>query len=80
MMGRFSKAVLFEVLLPDFYSSFSPKCKTARSVDRAAIVGRGLGFSRPQLHPLVLPHVSHFKHVPLRTMVKLEHSGHMSPV
>lgn len=31
-------------------------------------------------HPLVLPHVSHFRQVPLRTIVKLEHSEHMSPV
>src|SRR5690242_10230360 len=30
-------------------------------------------------HPVVLPHVSHFKHVPLRTSVKLPHSPHASP-
>jgi hypothetical protein len=35
---------------------------------------------RPQLHPVVVPHVSHFKHVPFRTMVKLLHSVHWSPV
>lgn len=29
-----------------------------------------------QLHPVVVPHVSHFKHVPFRTMVKLWHSVH----
>jgi hypothetical protein len=33
----------------------------------------------PQLHPVVLPHVSHFMHVPLRTSVKLPHSEHISP-
>jgi hypothetical protein len=33
----------------------------------------------PQLHPVVLPHVSHFKHVPLRTSVKFAHSGQASP-
>ena len=30
-------------------------------------------------HPVVLPHVSHFKHVPLRTKVKFPHSPHASP-
>ena len=32
-----------------------------------------------QLHPVVPPQVSHFRHVPLRTMVKLPHSGQDSP-
>lgn len=32
-----------------------------------------------QLHPVVEPHVSHFRHVPFRTMVKFEHSGQASP-
>jgi hypothetical protein len=32
-----------------------------------------------QLHPLVLPHVSHFKHVPFRTIVKFPHSPQLSP-
>ena len=30
-------------------------------------------------HPVVLPHVSHFMQVPLRTRVKLPHSPHISP-
>ena len=30
-------------------------------------------------HPVVLPHVSHFMQVPLRTKVKLPHSPHASP-
>jgi hypothetical protein len=30
-------------------------------------------------HPLVLPHVSHFKHVPFRTIVKFWHSGQETP-
>ncbi|PWW03504.1 hypothetical protein DFR52_101185 [Hoeflea marina] len=34
----------------------------------------------PQLQPLVLPQVSHFSQVPLRTMVKFWHSPHMLPV
>ena len=36
------------------------------------------GSSR-QLHPLVPPHVSHFKHVPFRTKVKLPQDSHASP-
>jgi hypothetical protein len=32
-----------------------------------------------QLHPVVDPHVSHFRQVPLRTSVKFEHSGQASP-
>lgn len=32
-----------------------------------------------QLHPVVEPHVLHFKHVPFRTSVKLPHSPHESP-
>ncbi len=30
-------------------------------------------------HPLVLPHVSHLRHVPLRTIVKLWHSEQLVP-
>ena len=30
-------------------------------------------------HPVVLPHVSHFMQVPLRTSVKLPHSPQASP-
>ena len=30
-------------------------------------------------HPVVLPHVSHFMHVPFRTSVKFPHSPHISP-
>ena len=32
-----------------------------------------------QLHPVVLPHVSHFMQVPLRTNVKFPHSPQASP-
>ena len=32
-----------------------------------------------QLHPVVFPHVLHFRHVPLRTSVKFPHSSHASP-
>ena len=35
--------------------------------------------SESQEHPLVLPHVSHFRHVPFRTIVKLKHSVHETP-
>jgi len=30
-------------------------------------------------HPVVLPHVLHLRHVPLRTKVKFPHSPHASP-
>jgi len=30
-------------------------------------------------HPVVLPHVSHLRHVPFRTSVKFMHSEHISP-
>ena len=33
----------------------------------------------PQLHPVVPPHVLHFRHVPLRTKVKFPHSPQASP-
>ncbi|MFN3462406.1 MAG: hypothetical protein ACK4ZN_15475, partial [Oceanibaculum sp.] len=36
-------------------------------------------FSSIYEHPVVLPQVSHFRQVPLRTMVKFEHSGQASP-
>ncbi len=39
-----------------------------------------LQLSLTQLQPLVAPHVSHFSHVPLRTIVKFWHSEHMLPV
>jgi hypothetical protein len=35
--------------------------------------------AKGQLHPLVLPHVSHFMHVPLRSSVKFPHSPQLSP-
>ena len=35
--------------------------------------GRPLEYQKPyQEHPLVAPHVMHFKHVPLRTLVMLD--------
>jgi hypothetical protein len=33
----------------------------------------------PYEQPVVLPQVSHFMQVPLRTSVKLPHSEHISP-
>ena len=44
----------------------------------------GRAFTRDSPHgayeqPLVLPQVSHFRHVPLRTMVKFPHSEQLSP-
>jgi hypothetical protein len=52
-----------------------------KSVDRGVLLSEQGGAvpPGPQLHPVVLPHVSHFKHVPLRTKVKFPHSPHASP-
>jgi hypothetical protein len=33
----------------------------------------------PHEHPVVLPHVLHFRHVPFRTKVKFPHSPQASP-
>jgi len=41
--------------------------------------GRVTNVDTPQLHPLVPPQVSHFKHVPFLTIVKLPHSPQASP-
>lgn len=49
-------------------------CKTI------CLARKGSVINNYQLHPLVDPHVSHFSHVPLRTMVKLWHSEHSLPV
>jgi hypothetical protein len=35
--------------------------------------------ANPQLQPLVLPQVSHFRQVPFRTIVKFPHSEQFSP-
>ena len=39
----------------------------------------GHSFPHSQLHPVVLPQVSHLMQVPLRTSVKFAHSGQASP-
>ncbi len=39
----------------------------------------GFGVSAAYEQPLVEPQVSHLRHVPLRTMVKLPHSLQLSP-
>ena len=36
-------------------------------------------FGNAHEHPVVEPHVSHLRHVPLRTRVKLPHSPQASP-
>ena len=47
---------------------------------RFALLARpAMTFMRYHEHPVVLPHVSHFMQVPLRTSVKLPHSEHISP-
>lgn len=78
--------------LPVALQTGSPKCNCRRtgSVGRkfanllsvpfdAGQRARGANGSG-QLQPLVLPQVSHFSQVPLRTMVKFWHSEHMLPV
>jgi len=50
--------------------------KKGRSFERPSHV---IDVSVPHEHPVVLPHVSHFMQVPLRTSVKLPHSPHISP-
>jgi hypothetical protein len=40
---------------------------------------RSATVSEAHEHPLVEPQVSHFRQVPLRTMVKLPHSEQFSP-
>jgi hypothetical protein len=65
------------------YSIFSMcKCLQGRPVGHPFVVLAG---SRPAMmgqsyeHPVVDPHVSHFKQVPFRTSVKFKHSEHISP-
>lgn len=51
-----------------------------RRLSDANLRARGTSTMRPQEHPLVAPHVSHFSHVPFLTIVKFWHSEHMLPV
>lgn len=46
---------------------------------RSCEEGKSAQLNSPQLQPVVLPQVSHFRQVPLRTMVKFMHSGQASP-
>jgi hypothetical protein len=50
---------------------------TARTPSLTLLTGRKA--VERQLQPVVLPHVSHFMHVPFRTSVKFMHSPHISP-
>jgi hypothetical protein len=50
----------------------------ATTLSAATPGAAGVGYE-PQLHPVVDPQVSHFKHVPFRTSVKFAHSGQDSP-
>ena len=65
------------------YGLFSP-ITNGKSAPRGALYLNeyGRGFTSPfdQLQPLVAPQVSHFRQVPLRTMVKFWHSVQLSPV
>ena len=70
------------------HSLIGPKVKSAPSEESPGRCRRGLSIpdgsfavnsERSSLHPVVLPHVSHFMQVPLRTSVKLPHSPQASP-
>ena len=81
-------------LEPDFCLAIAAADVNMRRLARISFVGEeseaeavtsehcrhdGFPLSGGQLHPVVPPHVSHFKHVPFRTIVKFPHSGHASP-
>src|ERR1700730_14975416 len=63
----------------------SPITLTASGIGRPFFDGQPKASSRPPFHkwlhehPLVAPHVSHFRQVPLRISVKLPHSSQLSP-
>src|SRR5271163_400907 len=56
-----------------FAAAWVHPSSSGRRMISLTIVGTG------HEHPVVEPHVSHFRHVPLRTMVKLPHSPQASP-
>ncbi len=61
---------------------FAPLAMTMRNTKKGSREApRFRLFNRNSTHeqPVVLPQVSHFRHVPLRTSVKLAHSGQLSP-
>ena len=55
---------------------FKGRANETRAVVRLPFLSSG---RRAYEHPVVLPHVSHFMQVPLRTRVKLPHSPQASP-
>ena len=64
--------------LAAYFAADRPKCCGRPTAARKIHIGFSDERKR-QLHPVVLPHVSHFMQVPLRTSVKFMHSGHASP-
>ena len=67
--------------VPWGHSKLSPMVqKTPRVSARGHVRSAFSRVLSHQLQPLVAPQVSHFRQVPLRTMVKLEHSEQASPV
>ncbi len=53
--------------------------KTREALTPRAQYFHKLTLLKPHEHPVVDPHVSHLRHVPLRTSVKFWHSGQASP-
>jgi hypothetical protein len=53
----------------------SPADIARQRVDGRVKPGLAMDGQSHQLHPVVAPQVSHLRQVPLRTMVKLPHSG-----
>jgi hypothetical protein len=84
--GRSSRSVFFRNRIA-FQSCLRTSPPALNGNGHAVAIKKGRDFSRPRFNPLteiyeqplVEPQVSHFKHVPLRTMVKLPHSPQLSP-
>jgi hypothetical protein len=56
-----------------------PCCQKAERPERVRPLKIASRLARCYEQPLVEPQVSHFRQVPLRTMVKLPHSEQLSP-
>jgi len=70
LFRSWTRFVIAKKTMPGFLGELLPGAMPARA-------GRNVIGDR--LHPVVLPHISHFMHVPLRTSVKLPHSPQASP-
>jgi len=75
MRHKTNKAPLWGALSKCSRLSTSLKLNRERTSLRSRVENK----ERIQEHPLVLPHVSHFRHVPFRTIVKFWHSEQATP-